>query len=169
MYQLLHPPGPHSLSQWLYVGRSDKRRSAAALWLLSSGQRHRLPQQPPLHQQRPEIFPPLWFGPVWERGKELWSWRFGKKFILTCVLTSCVCVTGQSAGYLCGQCNREWERGQRLRLSVHCGSLWHQEPERGVLPSFPYWWLTHWYGLNAAAFCGSKWEDMVVRFGQNQI
>lgn len=69
----------------------------------------------------------------------------GKKDLM-CVLTCCVrSLTGQSTGYLCGQCNREWERGQRLRLSIHCRSLWHQESERGLHPAFRYWWLTHRY------------------------
>lgn len=62
---------------------------------------------------------------------------------------------------MCGQCNREWERGQRLCLSVHCGSLWHQEWECGVLSAFPHWWLTHRYGLNTAAV---HWEDVAILF-----
>ncbi len=80
------------------------------------------------------------------------------KFSLTRNFTCRVSLTGQSAGYLRGQCDRERERGQRLRLSVHCVSLWHQEPERGVLAAFSYWWHTHGYGPNAAAKYCYKWE-----------
>jgi len=59
-----------------------------------------------------------------------------------------VCLLESSASLLCGQCNRDWESGQRLHLSVYCGSLWHQESEHGVLPAFHHRWLTHRYGLN---------------------
>lgn len=89
--------------------------------------------------------------------------RFVKKWVWRVLKTCCVCLTGQSAGHLCGQCHREWERSQRLHLSVHRGPLRHQEPERGVLPAFPHWWLTHRYGIAAAAVCCLKSEDIIYK------
>lgn len=83
-------------------------------------------------------------------GKEVrrqWSWWFGFfcmwNSILTYILTWRVSLTGPHASDLCGQCNGEWEGGQRLRMPVHCGSLWNQESEHGVLPALPHRWLTH--------------------------
>lgn len=51
--------GLHCLPQWLHAGRADHRRRAAALWLFHPVQRHWIPEQLPLHQQRPAILPSL--------------------------------------------------------------------------------------------------------------
>lgn len=61
--------GLHCLPQWLHTGPADHRRRVAALWLLCSVQRHRVPEQLPLHQQRPEIFPSLQHRPVRGQGE----------------------------------------------------------------------------------------------------
>lgn len=80
------------------------------------------------------------------------------KFCVARILTCWICLKGQSAGNVCGQCNRAWEKGQRLPLSVHCGSLWNKEPERCVFPAFPYRWLTPWYEqYNSLILMSMQW------------
>uniref|UniRef100_A0A7N6FB56 MRH domain-containing protein n=1 Tax=Anabas testudineus TaxID=64144 RepID=A0A7N6FB56_ANATE len=51
--------------------------------------------------------------------RKLWLFSLFGKFYVTPFLTCCFSHTGPSSSYVCGQCNREWERGQRLCLSVH--------------------------------------------------
>lgn len=89
-------------------------------------------------------------GKRWEAWITLCFFFLVKKFSLLRVLTRCVSLTEQRSGCLCGQCNRKWNWGQRLHLSVHGHSLWHQESERGFHPVFPHWWLTDRCGLRAA-------------------
>lgn len=97
------------------------------------------------------------------------------KFCVMCILTCWISLKGPSASNVCGQCNREWEKGQRLHLSVHRGSLWNQETEHRVFSAFPYWWLTHWYELNPEAiyWCQCKyvflWKIFSVNTGLSHL